>query len=156
MLGVGAVAPEFQAQSSDGRTVRLSDLRGKAVVLYFYPKSFTPLCTMETRRFRDNHADIAALGAEVVGVSSDELGVQCEFGQRQQVNFPLLADPDRRIANAYGVLWPMFGRARRVTFVIDEQGTIELVCWHEFQVSKHLDEVLLHLQKRGRASAARR
>lgn len=128
--------------------MRLSDFRGKAVVLYFFPKAFTPLCSMETRRFRDNHADIAELGAEVVGISSDELGVQCEFGRRQQVNFPLLADPDRRVATAYGVLWPMFGRARRVTFVIDEASRVELVCWHEFQVSKHLDEVLLHLQKR--------
>jgi peroxiredoxin Q/BCP len=156
VLAVGAVAPEFEAQSSDGHTVRLSDFCGKAVVLYFFPKAFTPLCAMETRRFRDNHADIAALGAEVIGVSADELEVQCEFGRRQQVNFPLLADTDRRIATAYGVLWPMFGRARRVTFVIDERATIELVCWHEFQVSKHLDEVLLHLQKRGRSPAAKR
>lgn len=156
MLAVGAVAPEFEAQSSDRRTVRLSDFRGKAVVLYFFPKAFTPLCALETRRFRDNHADILELGAEVVGVSSDELDVQCDFGRRQQVNFPLLADADRRIASAYGVLWPMFGRARRITFVIDEQATIELVCWHEFQVSKHLDEVLLHLQKRGRAAGNRR
>ncbi len=156
MLAVGAVAPEFEAQSSDRRTVRLSDFRGKAVVLYFFPKAFTPLCALETRRFRDNHADILELGAEVVGVSSDELDVQCEFGRRQQVNFPLLADADRRIASAYGVLWPMFGRARRITFVIGEQATIELVCWHEFQVSKHLDEVLLHLQKRGRAAGNRR
>jgi peroxiredoxin Q/BCP len=156
VLAVGAVAPEFEAQSSDRRTVRLSDFRGKAVVLYFFPKAFTPLCALETRRFRDNHADILELGAEVVGVSSDELDVQCEFGRRQQVNFPLLADADRRIASAYGVLWPMFGRARRITFVIGEQATIELVCWHEFQVSKHLDEVLLHLQKRGRAAGNRR
>jgi peroxiredoxin Q/BCP len=156
VLAVGAVAPEFEAQSSDRRTVRLSDFRGKAVVLYFFPKAFTPLCALETRRFRDNHADILELGAEVIGVSSDELDVQCEFGRRQQVNFPLLADADRRIASAYGVLWPMFGRARRITFVIGEQATIELVCWHEFQVSKHLDEVLLHLQKRGRSPNTRR
>jgi len=156
VLAVGAVAPEFEAQSSDGRTVRLSDFRGKAVVLYFFPKAFTPLCALETRRFRDNHADIAALGAEVIGVSSDELDVQCEFGRRQMVNFPLLADPDRRIASSYGVLWPMFGRARRITFVIDEAAAIELVCWHEVQVSKHLDEVLAHLQKRSPRSAAQR
>jgi peroxiredoxin Q/BCP len=156
VLAIGAVAPEFEAQSSDGGTVRLSDFRGKAVVLYFFPKAFTPLCALETRRFRDNYADIVALGAQVVGVSSDDLDVQCEFGRRQQVNFPLLADPERHIASAYGVLWPMFGRARRVTFVIDEQATIELVCWHEFQVSKHLDEVLLHLQKRGLAPVGKR
>lgn len=152
MLAVGAVAPEFEAPSSDGRALRLSDYRGKALVLYFFPKAFTPLCALETRRFRDNHADIRALGAEVLGVSSDALDVQCEFGRRQALEFPLLADPERRISRAYGVLWPMFGRARRVTFVIDEGGRIELICWHEFQVSKHLDEVLLHLQRRARRS----
>jgi thioredoxin-dependent peroxiredoxin len=153
VLAVGAVAPEFEGESSDGRRVRLSELRGKAVVLYFFPKAFTPICTVETRRFRDNHADIEALGAEVVGVSTDDLQVQCEFGRKHAVNFPLLADPDRRIAGSYGVLWPLVPRARRVTFVIGEGGVVELVCWHEFQVSKHLDEVLNHLQKKSRLRA---
>jgi peroxiredoxin Q/BCP len=152
VLHVGAVAPEFEAQSSDGRTLRLSHLRGKAVVLYFYPKSFTPICTVETRRFRDSYADLAALGAEVVGVSADDIGVQCEFGRREQVMFPLLADAEGTIAAAYGVRWPVIHRARRVTFVIGEDGTVELVTWHEFQVSKHLDEVLHHLRKRRRGA----
>jgi peroxiredoxin len=153
VLPIGAVAPEFEGESSDGRRVRLMDLRGKAVVLYFFPKAFTPICTVETRRFRDNYADLTALGAEVIGVSTDELHVQCEFGRKQSVNFPLLADADRRIAGAYGVLWPLVPRARRVTFVIGEDGVIELVAWHEFQVSKHLDEVLHHLQKKARGGA---
>ena len=155
MLPIGAIAPEFEGESSDGRRVRLTDLRGKAVVLYFFPKAFTPICTVETRRFRDNYADLAALGAEVVGVSTDELNVQCEFGRQHAVNFPLLADADRRIAGAYGVLWPLVPRARRVTFVISEDGVIELVMWHEFQVSKHLDEVLRHLQRKGRGATSR-
>jgi thioredoxin-dependent peroxiredoxin len=150
VLHVGAIAPEFEAQSSDGRTLRLSQLRGKAVVLYFYPKAFTPICTVETRRFRDSYAELTSLGAEVVGVSADDIGVQCEFGRREQVAFPLLADSGGRIAAAYGVLWPALSRARRVTFVLDEEGTVELVAWHEFQVSKHLDEVLHHLRKRRR------
>jgi peroxiredoxin len=153
VLGVGAVAPSFEAESSDGVTVRLSDYGGKVLVLYFFPKAFTPICTLETRRFRDSRADLAAHGAEVVGVSADSISVQCDFGQRQRVNFPLLADPDRRIANAYGVLWPLLARARRVTYVLDEKGVIELVTWHEFQVSKHLDDVFLHLQKRARLHA---
>jgi thioredoxin-dependent peroxiredoxin len=154
VLPVGVAAPDFEAQASDGRTLRLSELRGKAVVLYFYPKSFTPICTVETRRFRDSYPDLVALGAEVVGVSADDLAVQCEFGRQQQVNFPLLADTGGRIATAYGVLWPVISRARRVTFVIDEKGIVELATWHEFQVSKHLDEVLNHLRKR-RGAAAR-
>jgi peroxiredoxin len=156
VLPVGAAAPDFEAQASDGRTLRLSELRGKAVVLYFYPKSFTPICTVETRRFRDSYPDLVALGAEVVGISADDLAVQCEFGRQQQVNFPLLADTNGRIASAYGVLWPVIHRARRVTFVIDEKGTVELATWHEFQVSKHLDEVLNHLRKRRGANARAR
>jgi peroxiredoxin len=118
------------------------------VVLYFFPKAFTPICTIETKRFRDSYADLVGLGAEVVGVSPDRLETQCEFGQRQRVSFPLLADPVRRISFAYGVLWPILPRVRRVTFVISEKGSIELVVWHEFQVSKHLDEVFTYLRKR--------
>jgi peroxiredoxin Q/BCP len=148
VLSVGAAAPDFEAQASDGRSLRLSQLRGKAVVLYFYPKSFTPICTVEARRFRDSYPELAALGAEVVGVSADGIDVQCEFGRQEQVSFPLLADTEGRIASAYGVLWPVISRARRVTFVIDEKGVVELATWHEFQVSKHLDEVLNHLRKR--------
>ena len=148
MLGIGATAPEFDGESFDGRKVRLSELLGKLVVLYFFPKAFTPICTIETRRFRDSYEELKALGAEVVGISADSLATQCEFARRLDVTFPLLADPDRRIGSSYGVLWPMVARARMVTFVINERGLIELVVWHEFQVSKHLDEVLIHLQKR--------
>jgi peroxiredoxin Q/BCP len=153
VLRAGSVAPPFEATSSDGRTVRLSDYRGRVLVLYFFPKAFTPICTLETRRFRDSLSDFAALGADVVGVSGDDLTTQCEFGRRQTVNFPLLADPDRHIQGSYGVLWPLTGRARRVTFVIDENAVIELVAWHEFQVSKHLDDILTHLRKRDRRRA---
>ncbi len=152
MLLAGATAPDFEGESFDGRQVRLSELLGKLVVLYFFPKAFTPICTIETRRFRDSYADLKALGAEVVGVSADSLATQCDFAQRHDVNFPLLADPDRRIGSSYGVLWPLLPRARRVTFVINERGVIELVVWHELQVSKHLDEVLKHL--RGRVAIA--
>ena len=150
------MAPDFESDSFDGRKIRLSDLRGRPVVLYFFPKAFTPICTIETSRFRDNYSELSALGAEVIGVSTDRLDTQCEFGRRQQVNFPLLADPERRIATDYGVLWPLLPRARRVTFVIGETRLIELVVWHEFQVSKHLDGVLLHLKKRALESEPRR
>jgi peroxiredoxin Q/BCP len=152
VLSVGAVAPEFEADATDGRRLSLAELRGKAVVLYFFPKAFTPICTRETVRFRDNYAELVALGAEVIGVSSDSFEVECEFGRSQGVTFPLLADPDRRICSAYGVLWPLLARARRITFVIGDTGRIELVLSHEFQVSKHLDGVLQHLQKRRSAA----
>jgi len=154
VLSVGAIAPEFEADATDGRRLSLAQFRGKAVVLYFFPKVFTPICTRETVRFRDNYPELVALGAEVIGVSSDPFEAQCEFGRSQNVPFPLLADPDRRICSAYGVLWPLVLRARRITFVIGETGRIELVLSHEFQVSKHLDGVLQHLQSRRAASLA--
>ncbi|HKO94531.1 MAG TPA: peroxiredoxin [Polyangiaceae bacterium] len=154
MLRVGAIAPEFEADATDGRRLSLSMFRGKAVVLYFFPKAFTPICTRETGRFRDSYAELVALGAEVIGVSSDPFEMECEFSRSQRVPFPLLADPDRRICSAYGVLWPLVPRARRITFVIGDTGLIELVLSHEFQVSKHLDGVLLHLQARHSGASA--
>ena len=115
MLSVGDVAPDFSAEGSDGRKSSLSELRGSVVVLYFFPRAFTPICTRETARFRDHHAEFSALGARIVGVSPDPVATQCEFGSRQGVQFPLLADPERRIASSYGVLWPLLPRVRRVT-----------------------------------------
>jgi thioredoxin-dependent peroxiredoxin len=117
-------------------------------VLYFFPKAFTPVCTHETARFRDNFAELSALGAHVLGVSPDPLETQCEFGRQQRVQFPLLADPERRICSSFGVLWPLLPRVRRVTFVLSEAQRVELVLSHELQVSKHLDGVLNHLRKR--------
>lgn len=148
MLVVGSKAPDFEADASDGRKIRLADLRGQPVVLYFFPKAFTPVCTVETRQFGAHHADLRALGAEVLGISTDPVGVQCEFARAERLGFPLLADPDGSIARAYGVLWPLLPRARRVTFVIGETGSIELVLWHELRVSRHLDGVLEHLKQR--------
>jgi peroxiredoxin len=156
MLNLGDVAPDFSAEASDGRRLSLSELRGSVVVLYFFPRAFTPICTRETARFRDHHADFSALGARIVGVSPDPLETQCEFGSRQGVQFPLLADPERRIAASYGVLWPLLPRVRRVTFVISEAGRVELVASNELQVSKHVDAVLEHLRRRTQAAPAQR
>jgi peroxiredoxin Q/BCP len=153
VLAVGDLAPQFEADASDGRKVSLSELRGSAVVLYFFPRAFTPICTRQAARFRDNHAELSALGAVVVGVSPDPLETQCEFGRSQRVQFPLLADPERRICQSYGVVWSLLPRVRRVTFVIGETGRVELVLNHEFQISKHLDGVLQHLRRRRPAAA---
>jgi thioredoxin-dependent peroxiredoxin len=148
VLKAGDIAPDFQATTSDGRSLRLSDLRGRPVVLYFFPKAFTPNCTTEAIRFRDNYPEIRELGAEVLGISTDGLDTQCRFATRHEVGFPLIGDEDRRICRDYGVLWALIPLAKRVTFVIDEQGMIERVLHHEFQVSKHLDGVLQQLEQR--------
>jgi thioredoxin-dependent peroxiredoxin len=154
MLSVGALAPDFEADASDGGRVSLSALRGSPVVLYFFPRAFTPICTRQAARFRDNHAELTELGAKVVGVSPDPLETQCEFGRSQRVQFPILADPERQICKAYDVVWSLLPRVRRVTFVIGEAGRVELVLHHEFQISKHLDGVLQHLRKRGTKAVA--
>jgi peroxiredoxin Q/BCP len=147
VLKVGAQAPDFTAEASTGQRLSLGELRGRYVVLYFYPKAFTPGCTLETRLFRDNYDEIRALGAEVVGVSVDDLATQCRFAAAQSVRFPLLSDPDLTIAGAYGVRWPLVPLDKRVTFVLDKNGVIRAVFRHEFQISRHLDDVVRFLRR---------
>lgn len=117
-------------------------LRGKIVVLYFFRKAFTRNCTIETRGFRDNYPELRALGAEVIGVSSDHMSTQCDFAREHAVTFPMIADPERAIERQYGVLFAFIPIAHRVTYVIDGEGLIAGVFNHEFAVIKHLDEVL--------------
>jgi thioredoxin-dependent peroxiredoxin len=145
-IEVGDRAPEFSARASDGKMVSLAAFRGRYLVLYFYPKAFTPGCTKEARRFRDNHVEIRELGAEVVGVSIDEPTVQCEFAARQQIDFPLIPDNDRAVSTAYGVMRRFLPIAKRVTFVIDPDGKVAARFEHELQVNKHLDNVLRFLR----------
>jgi peroxiredoxin Q/BCP len=140
MLEVGATAPDFTATLADGRTVRLRDLRGKRhVVLYFFPKAFTPGCTRETRGFCASYEDLTELGAEVIGVSLDSPEKQAEFAKSEHVEFPMIGDPDKGIGRAYDVLrlggWLL---AKRVTFVIDKQGVIRNVIHAELDVNHHI------------------
>lgn len=147
MLAPGDPAPDFDVESSDGRRVSLASLRGKLVVVYFFPKAFTPGCTVETKGFRDNYPELRELGVEVVGISTDSLATQCEFAKAQAVTFPMVGDADKSIARGFGVLWPLLGVARRVTFVVDEAGIVRHVFQHEVQISKHLDDVLRLVRK---------
>ena len=145
-IHVGDRAPSFVAQTGDGRTVSLADFRGKYLVLYFYPKAFTAGCTKEARRFRDNHAEIRELGADVVGVSVDDSAVQCQFAAREKVGFPLIADRDHSLSTSYGVMRRLLPFAKRITFVIDPEGRVVARFEHELQVNKHLDGVLRFLR----------
>ena len=146
MLRVGDLAPNFTATTSQGQTVSLSALRGRRVVLFFFPKAFTTGCTIETRRFRDHYSEIAELGAEVIGVSVDKEQTQCDFANKEGVPFPMIGDASREINRRYDVLWPLLGVSQRVTYVIGRDGRIELVLHHELLVNKHLDEVKRHLK----------
>ncbi|GBC85949.1 Putative peroxiredoxin bcp [bacterium HR11] len=136
----GQPAPDFTLKDQDGRDVALSALRGKWVVLYFYPKDDTPGCTKEACAFRDFIEQYRALGAEVLGVSVDDTASHKKFHQKYNLNFHLLADPDKRVTRMYGVLNPL-GWARRVTFVIDPQGIVRKV-FPKVDVGVHSQEVL--------------
>ncbi len=142
MLKAGDVAPDFDATDCQGRKVKLSELKGKKVVLFFFPKAFTPACTIEIRNFRDHQAAIEAQNATLIGVSLDKADRQCQFAKAENIDFALIGDESRTISDRYGVVWPVVKRDRRATFMINEQGMIDGVIHHEVQVYRHLDEVL--------------
>ncbi|HEX8826458.1 MAG TPA: peroxiredoxin [Archangium sp.] len=145
MLDVGNSAPDFTGTDCQGRAFSLSAMRGRRVVLFFFPKAFTIGCTEETRHFRDNHERLRSLGAELVGVSVDTVRTQCAFAEQENIHFPLLGDEQRTISKAYDVLWPMLNVDRRVTYIIDPRGLVETVIRHEVRVYRHLDDVLRYL-----------
>lgn len=133
MLNEGDLAPDFELATDGGGSLKLSDLRGKRVVLYFYPKDDTPGCTKQACGFRDNQAALTGKNAIVIGVSPDGVASHDRFRDKYELNFPLLSDPDHSVADAYGA-WgkkKMYGReyegVLRSTFVIDADGRIEKV-----------------------------
>jgi thioredoxin-dependent peroxiredoxin len=130
MIETGTTAPDFELPNQDGETVRLSDLRGAPVVLYFYPKADTPGCTTQACGVRDHQADYAAAGATVLGVSPDPVARIKTFHAGQGLNFTLLADEDHAVADEYGA-WgekSMYGKTymgvNRMTYIIDADGTV--------------------------------
>ena len=130
MIEEGKPAPDFELQSDTGETVRLSDFRGKQVVLYFYPKDDTPGCTTEACEFRDAYDVYRERGIEILGVSPDDVTSHEKFKSKYQLPFTLLADPDHKTAEAYGV-WgertfagKTYLGVNRSTFLIDEDGNV--------------------------------
>ncbi|MBP6993738.1 thioredoxin-dependent thiol peroxidase [Candidatus Woesebacteria bacterium] len=123
-------APQFSLKDQDGTTHTLADYAGKWVILYFYPKDDTPGCTVEACSFRDNSAELASLGASILGVSRDTVASHAKFQTKHKLNFPLLADTTGEVCKAYGVLKEksMFGKKymgiSRDTFLIDPQGNV--------------------------------
>ncbi|WP_433928344.1 peroxiredoxin [Sorangium cellulosum] len=152
MLKVGARAPEIDRVAIDGQRFVLSQQGGLCTVVYFFPKAFTPGCTVEAQLFRDNHAEIALAGASIVGVSTDDQKTQCRFAEAHNVPYPMIADRDRSVCRAYDVLWPIVGIARRITYVISPTMEIAAVFHHELQARKHRDDVLSFIDARFRAA----
>lgn len=153
MLDVGQLAPDFEAETSQRTKLRLASLRGRPVVIYFYPAAFTLGCSIETNVFRDNLPQFRELGAEVLGVSTDEVAKQCAFAESKALTFPLLADSDRSISRSFGVLGPGGSRDKRVTFVLDEEGVVRARFHHEILVKKHITKALTFLRERRAPSA---
>lgn len=145
-VDVGDDAPYFVGRTNFGEPVSLWDYRGKYLVLYFFTKAYTPGCTKQARIFRDNYPEIQALGGEVLGVSLDDFETQCDFASRNAVTFPLISDKDRRISEAYGAVRSLLPFDKRITLIISPEGKILYRFQHQFQVSKHLDDVLTFLR----------
>jgi peroxiredoxin Q/BCP len=143
----GSVAPNFAAKDENGETVRLKDLRGQRVVLYFYPKDDTPGCTKEACSFRDAFADFKKRDIKVLGVSKDSEASHKKFAAKYKLPFTLLTDPDHSVADAYGVYGEkkFMGRTylgvKRVTFLIDEKGKVKKV-FEKVKPEEHAREVL--------------
>ncbi len=124
MVEEGKPAPDFELHADDGKTVKLSDLRGKPVVLYFYPKDDTPGCAAQACGIRDSYAEFEARGAVVLGISVDDETSHQAFREKYNLPFTLLADPDKQAGEAYGVTQEDKPWFERSTFVIDAEGNV--------------------------------
>ena len=146
-LKVGELAPDFEAKIETGETIRLSDYRGKKVVLYFYPKDNTPGCTAESCNLRDNYDALLKAGYVVLGVSSDSEKSHQRFKEKQSLPFSLIADTDLKVHEAFGT-WQEkknFGKTYmgtvRTTFIIDEKGKIEEII-DKVNTKEHTSQIL--------------
>jgi peroxiredoxin Q/BCP len=148
-LKAGEQAPDFKANDQTGKEVRLSDFKGKKVVLYFYPKDDTPTCTNQACNLRDNHALLKKKGYVVLGVSADDEKKHVKFTKKYDLPFQLLADVDKKIIHAYDVwgeklfMGRLFDGIVRTTFIIDEKGIIERVLT-DVKSKTHAEQILLH------------
>jgi thioredoxin-dependent peroxiredoxin len=150
-IEAGEMAPAFTLTADDGTKVRLSDLKGQRVVVYFYPRDDTPGCTREACAFRDQSAALKKLGVKVLGISTDSIESHGKFRDKFKLNFPLLSDPDHAVAEKYGA-WReknMYGKKsmgiQRSTFVIDAEGKVAKV-WKAVKVDGHDEQVIAALK----------
>jgi peroxiredoxin Q/BCP len=147
MIKEGDAAPDFEARDAEGNNVKLSDLRGQKVVVYFYPKDDTPGCTKQACSIRDSFAEFERRGIKVLGVSLDDEKSHRKFAEKYSLPFTLLADTDHAVADAFGVYGEKQFAGRnymgvsRTTFLIDEEGRVRKV-FDKVKVDEHADEVL--------------
>ncbi|WNS76645.1 thioredoxin-dependent thiol peroxidase [Bacillus sp. DTU_2020_1000418_1_SI_GHA_SEK_038] len=151
-VSIGELAPDFALEASNGETIKLSDFRGKNIVLYFYPKDMTPGCTTQACDFRDKHSHFADLDAVILGVSPDPLARHEKFIEKYDLPFILLADEENKAAEAYDV-WKLkktFGKEymgiERSTFIIDKAGKL-VKEWRKVKVKGHVEEALEYIRE---------
>lgn len=146
-LKAGDKAPNFSQTDEQGNIISLSDYKGKKLVVFFYPKANTPTCTTEACNLRDNYKDLTDKGYAILGVSADSQKKQSNFKKKYNFPYPLLADEDKRVINAFGVwgekkfMGRTFDGIHRVTFVIDEKGVIEKVI-DDVKAKKHAEQIV--------------
>ena len=147
ILNIGDKAPEIEAQTYGGETLKLSDFSDKTVALYFYPKDNTGTCTKEACSMRDGMEELEGLGIQVIGVSTDSVKSHENFKNKYDLNFPLLSDKSKEVIQAYGVESD-FGSAKRVTFLIDKSGVIRHI-WPKVKAAQHAEEVVEKVKELG-------
>jgi peroxiredoxin Q/BCP len=146
-LEVGQQAPDFEAKIETGASIKLSDYRGKKVILYFYPKDNTPGCTTEAQDFTELFSEFTTVGAKIIGVSPDSATSHCKFIDKHNLSITLLTDPEHQLIEAYGA-WRLkkfmgkeYDGIHRTTFIIDEQGIIDEVI-SEVKTKSHTSQIL--------------
>ncbi len=149
LLKKGDPAPKFEGKDQNGKTIRLENFSGKRIILYFYPKDMTPGCTDESCNLRDHYSTLRKIGYVVIGVSTDSAESHQKFIEKYQLPFPLIADTEKKIINAYGA-WGeknLYGKKYdgilRTTYVIDEKGIIEEVI-SKVDTKNHTQQILQH------------
>ena len=146
-LKAGDKAPKFQGLDEQGNTVSLSDYKGKKLVVFFYPKASTPGCTAEACNLNDNYDRFKSLGYEIIGVSADSAKKQANFKAKYDFQYPLIADEDKSVINAFGVWGPKkfmgkeYDGIHRTTFIIDENGVLEDVIT-KVKTKAHAEQIL--------------
>jgi peroxiredoxin Q/BCP len=157
-MNINDKAPDFTLQDENGKEIALKELRGKTVVLYFYPRADTPGCTIEACEFRDTYKKIQKTGAVLLGISPDTPKAQKKFADKFSLPFTLLADADKKVANAFGVMKEknMYGKkvmgVARTTFVIGPDGKIEHI-FEKVKPEGHAEEVLEYLKQSAKGAA---
>ena len=145
MLAEGSLAPDFNLTDQMGKTHKLSDYEGSWVLLYFYPKDDTSGCTTEACGFRDNYQTFEAKGLKVLGVSADSVDSHLRFTQKHNLNFTLLADPEREVIKLYEASRPWGIGTKRLSYLIDKKGIIRKV-YHKVTPATHAEEVITDLE----------